>query len=203
MEIIGIVVIVLISMLAAASGIGGGQILVPLSIILLQFEAKQAIALSNGIILCNGLVKTIVGICRKHPTIKSKTLIDYNIVILLMPTILLGSFIGAILGEMMPNQLQLTLLATIMIYTIFKSGKSARERWMKESKEIKAKKQGKYEKAEEPENVEGAKEIEESQDEIPEVPITKMEDIPLDVNGKIKEQTKLSDDELPAIKQDI
>ena len=104
-EIIGIVVIVLISMLAAASGIGGGQILVPLSIILLQFEAKQAIALSNGIILCNGLVKTIVGICRKHPTIKSKTLIDYNIVLILMPTILLGSFIGAIIGEMMPNQL--------------------------------------------------------------------------------------------------
>ena len=92
-----------------------------------------------------------------------------------------------------------------MIYTIFKSAKSSRERWIKESKEIKAKKQGKYEKAEEPEpeNVDDAKEIEMSEDRIPEVPITKAEDIPKNGNNDDSlsgADEQLPDEELPAPK---
>ena len=102
-EALGIIVLVFISVLASASGIGGGGIIVPLNLILLKFEAKEAIALSNGLILCNGMTKSFIGLFRSHPTIPNRTIIDYNIILVLMPAILLGAFIGSIVGEMAPT----------------------------------------------------------------------------------------------------
>ena len=120
-EIGGIIVLIFISVLASASGIGGGGIIVPLNLILLKFEAKEAIALSNGIILCNGLTKSFIGLFRSHPTIPKRTIIDYNIILVLMPSILLGAFIGSIVGEMAPTIFQLALLLVILFFTVLKS----------------------------------------------------------------------------------
>ena len=98
LESFGILSILLVTIVSSASGIGGGGVIVPLGIIILRFGAKEAIALSNGLILANGTTKSIISMFRNHPTIKNRTIIDYNIILIFMPTMILGAFLGSLVG---------------------------------------------------------------------------------------------------------
>jgi uncharacterized membrane protein YfcA len=66
-EIFGVIIIVLLCVLSAAAGVGGGALIVPLSLMTFDFNTKTSVALSNGLIFFLGLVKFLVGLTRKHP----------------------------------------------------------------------------------------------------------------------------------------
>ena len=137
LEAFGILSILVVTIASSASGIGGGGIIVPLSIIILQFEAKQAIALSNGLIFANGTTKSIISMFRSHPTIKDRTVIDYNIILIFMPAMILGAFLGSLLGQMAPNIFQLLLLNVVLFLTIVKSIWNGVSRCKSENKALK------------------------------------------------------------------
>jgi uncharacterized membrane protein YfcA len=104
-EIFGTVILVILCVLSAAAGIGGGPLIVPICLMVFEFDTKQSVALSNGLIFFLGLIKFFVGLTRKHPTIKHKSLIDYNIVLIFVSSILVGSLIGSLIGRIFPDLL--------------------------------------------------------------------------------------------------
>jgi uncharacterized membrane protein YfcA len=139
-EIIGTVILVTLSMLAAAAGIGGGALMVPILLMLFDFDTKGAVALANGIIFFSGMVKFFVGIRRKHPEIPHKTLIDYNVVLIFISSVLLGAFIGSIISPSIPEFLQLVGLVIVVIVSCYKSFKKSRSLYKKENEAIAMKK---------------------------------------------------------------
>jgi uncharacterized membrane protein YfcA len=104
-EIFGVVILVILCVVSAAAGVGGGALIVPICLMIFDFDTKQAVALSNGLIFFLGLIKFFVGLTRKHPVIKHKTLRDYNIVLIFISSILLGSLIGSLIGRIFPDLL--------------------------------------------------------------------------------------------------
>lgn len=75
MDLAGILLISLLSGLGSISGISGGAITVPFSLLFFNFLPKQATAFSNIIALSLAVIKTIISFSKKDPLKKSKTLI--------------------------------------------------------------------------------------------------------------------------------
>lgn len=135
-ETTGMILLLALCLLAAASGIGGGALIVPILLMFFDFSTKEAIAFSNGLIFFTGAVKFFVALTRKHPTIEHKTLIDYNVVMILISTLLLGSFIGSTLATIFPEFLQLLGLILVILYSIHQSFTKSMKLWKKESIEL-------------------------------------------------------------------
>ena len=139
-EILGAFFMISLTLLAAASGLGGGAIIVPSLLIFFHFDTKDAVALSNGIILVSGVIKFLIGVRRRHPTIEYKTLVDYNVVLSFIASLLFGVFLGSMLGASMPNFLQLLLLIGVITISFFKGINKSRNLIKKENEEMKKKK---------------------------------------------------------------
>lgn len=114
-EFFGYLVVFGIAMLAVASGIGGGNLFVPILIIFFDLSTKEAVALSNGMIFFNSLTKFLMTWKEKHSLYKWKPQIDYNIAIVFNPMMLFGAYIGVIVNTVLPDLIILiTLVMTIV-----------------------------------------------------------------------------------------
>ena len=67
--------ITLLSGIGSISGIAGGAITVPFSLLMYQFAAKEATAFSNVLAFFLSLIKCIFNIRKRDPQKKSKTMI--------------------------------------------------------------------------------------------------------------------------------
>lgn len=92
-EFFGSIVLFLVILLSAGAGIGGGGNIIPVLLILYRFSPNLSIALSNFNIFISSLLRYLINFKVKHP-LKNAVLIDYEIVMLMMPTTLMGSLIG-------------------------------------------------------------------------------------------------------------
>ena len=101
--------------------------LVPLLILLMQFQAHEAIPLSKSIILGGAIVSVIMSLCSK------KNLIDFRIVSILQPMILLGTAVGVTLNQILPDLVILLLLTCTLGYVIYKNVTKAVSLFKKES----------------------------------------------------------------------
>jgi uncharacterized membrane protein YfcA len=111
-EIIGIVVLSILMMLCTLAGIGGGGVVVPLLSVFYSFNFKEATAISGFSILICSLVRFVYNFKQMHPEKKAVS-IDYGLAIVMLPTVMMGSFIGVIMNAMLPElilQICLTLL---------------------------------------------------------------------------------------------
>jgi len=118
------------------SGIGGGGVIISLIMYFYTFPTKEATSISSFAILASSLARFILQIREKHPQ-KDAVIIDYGIATVMMPTVLIGSFIGAFINVTFPA-IALTIVLTIVL--LFLGGYSivkARESYMKETEEIK------------------------------------------------------------------
>jgi uncharacterized membrane protein YfcA len=77
-------------LLASASGIGGGGILVPVYIIIFHFKPKQAVALSNLCIFGNAIINIIVYGMRRHP-LADRPLVDWDLLLIFEPLTIAGA----------------------------------------------------------------------------------------------------------------
>ena len=87
--------------LAALAGIGGGGLLVPLYVLVENFEPDMASPLSSAAIMGGSIVGYTVYSLRWHecfPAIQ-RPLIDYETVALLLPALLAGTIIGTIFDK--------------------------------------------------------------------------------------------------------
>lgn len=124
-EIIGIILIVTISGLANTGGMAGGALLASILIMFFYYNVNQALAVVYSLIFGGSLGNWINIVGRKDPKTK-KPLINYDLALLCMPTMILGTTIGVILGRMIAPIvviLGISILASINLTRIWKKAK--------------------------------------------------------------------------------
>jgi uncharacterized membrane protein YfcA len=127
-EIFSFVLVFAICNLANATGIGGGGMLVPLLILLMHFQAHEAIPLSKSIILGGAIVSVLMSLLGK------KNLIEFRIVSIFQPMILLGTAVGVTLNQLLPDLAILLMLTFTLGYVIYKNITKAVSLFKQESK---------------------------------------------------------------------
>ena len=100
---------------SSVAGVGGGVILLPILLSLLQAETKEAIALTSAIVVESALIRFVFfSAWKKHPENENKTEIDYDMALILYPAFLIGSFLGVIVSIAASEFILTILLICIM-----------------------------------------------------------------------------------------
>lgn len=102
--------------MANVGGITGGGLTVPLIMTFWGFNTKEAIAISGFQSFVGALVRYLYSRNTKHPE-KNSTHIDYGLVIVMLPLILVGSFVGVLFNLMLPPII-LSFILTILLLTL-------------------------------------------------------------------------------------
>ena len=142
---LGLIMIVLVSALANAGGIGGGEIIVPVYIFLFSQTVSDSIPLSKATIFAGAFINFFMIFRYRNPIDKSKLLIDYKISSYIIPLVLAGTMIGVLLTKLLPPLLIFALLVLYISQTTWDIFFKARDLWNKENEE-KNKKNGIKEK---------------------------------------------------------
>ncbi|CAN0529743.1 unnamed protein product [Ectocarpus sp. 8 AP-2014] len=85
-------------MIAAAGGIGGGGILVPLYILVLGFDPKHAIPLSNITIFGGAITNTVLNLSKRHPA-ADRPLVDWDLILVMEPLTIGGALVGSFINK--------------------------------------------------------------------------------------------------------
>ena len=94
LEDIGFVLLAFFMGLCNVAGIGGGAIDVPLLMAFFFFGTKEAVALSNMIILFGAVTRFIYTINERNPDKPHAVMIDYSVATVMMATSLVGNLLG-------------------------------------------------------------------------------------------------------------
>ncbi|KAL3679111.1 hypothetical protein R1sor_022067 [Riccia sorocarpa] len=121
--------------LSSAGGLGGGGLFVPLFNLLLQFDSKTSAALSNFMILGGSTVNLWINLRQHHPVWAHKPLIDFDVLLLMQPNMLLGISIGVILNVILPAWFITASLAVVLGYMTIHSFKGGCRRWARETEQ--------------------------------------------------------------------
>mmetsp|Transcript_32347 Transcript_32347/g.77313 ORF Transcript_32347/g.77313 Transcript_32347/m.77313 type:complete len:614 (+) Transcript_32347:232-2073(+) len=135
-DYIGLTLAMIGLILAAGGGIGGGGILVPIYILILNFLPKHAIPLSNVTVFGGSIANTLLNWRKRHP-VADRPLIDWDLIVVMEPPTLLGALIGANLNKLLPETAIAILLVVLLVYTSFNTLKKAHSMYQKETSEIK------------------------------------------------------------------
>jgi uncharacterized membrane protein YfcA len=125
-EAIGLFMIIIGSALSNAGGIGGGGLLIPILLLLLGFYTHEAIPISKLMIFTGAITSFFLGFRQKHP-FRNSISIDYNIPMLLVPFLLLGTMIGVTLNKVTPPWVILISLTLVLVINTYKTFKKGRE----------------------------------------------------------------------------
>lgn len=86
----GTVTVTLGLLVAAAGGIGGGGILVPLLILVYGFAPKYAVPLSNFTIVGSSITNMVLNIPKRHPDC-DRPLVDWDLILVMEPLTMAGA----------------------------------------------------------------------------------------------------------------
>ena len=130
---IGIVTLPLLLGLANMGGIGGGGLVIPLAIGCWGFSTNEAVAISNSTVFLGAVLRYVgFSIMQRHPN-ADRTIIDYNLAMIMMPAVLLGGFLGMYISEILPEALITIVLTLILIYLTYTTCKKTVALYRKES----------------------------------------------------------------------
>ncbi|MCO5560657.1 hypothetical protein L7F22_014274 [Adiantum nelumboides] len=118
--------------LSSAGGIGGGGLYVPIFNLLLGFSSKTSAALSSCMIVGGTLVNIFWYAFQKDAS-GLGPLVDYEVVLLCLPNVLLGISIGVMCNVAAPSWLVTVLLIFVLFFMTFRSCRNAIQRWNVES----------------------------------------------------------------------
>ena len=88
-------------------------------ITVLNYQGVQATMVSQALIVGTALPNYFSMLARKHP-IMPKSLVNFNLVYILVPCCLLGSTMGSLVTEFIPNLIQQIL--TFLVFSYFAWG---------------------------------------------------------------------------------
>ena len=84
------------------------------------FDTKQSVAISGATIFVGSIVRFFYTMDRKHPE-KKATSIDYGIVIVMLPLVLVGSFTGVLVNIVLPPFILSTILPLLLVFLTWTS----------------------------------------------------------------------------------
>lgn len=93
-DIVTVLLATLGLMIAAAGGIGGGGMLVPLFVLCSKFSAKLAVPLSNITILGGAITNAFLNLQKRHP-LADRPLVDWDLILVMEPLTIGGALAGS------------------------------------------------------------------------------------------------------------
>ena len=133
-DIVGSIVAILFAAFANAGGIGGGGLFVPLLILVFGLQVHYAIPLSKVMVFGGALTRFVSTVTARHPS-ANRPIINYEVVLLFQPIILVGTTVGVMLNRILPAILILILLTLLLSATTIRTCRKGRKMWKAESKE--------------------------------------------------------------------
>ncbi|KAG1700354.1 hypothetical protein DVH05_012155 [Phytophthora capsici] len=112
-EIFGMALAALVIFVAAGGGTGGGGVLDPIYILVMGLDAKTAIPLSSITILGGAIGNFFMNLSRTRDN-STEPLIDWDVILVMQPLLLLGATCGTFLNEIMPTWLLCVLLVLLL-----------------------------------------------------------------------------------------
>ena len=134
-EVVGYWLAAMGATLAAGGGIGGGGIFVPVYIVVMQLPLHIAIPLSAVTVMGGAAASTFVNIRRRHP-IADRPIIDWDIILVMQPLILMGALIGTLLHRVLSEQILVVMLVLFLTITARAMLTKARKMYDAETKYI-------------------------------------------------------------------
>ena len=123
--------------IAAGGGIGGGGILVPIFIIFGKFTPELAIPLSNITIFGGAIGNFYFNRRKSHPLCVGRPVIDYNLMSVFQPMIIIGAIVGTYINKVSPSLVTSVLLVFLLVYTTYKTvGKGLKQYKLENKGEI-------------------------------------------------------------------
>ncbi|CAK8570221.1 unnamed protein product [Lathyrus sativus] len=116
----------------SVGGVGGGGIFVPMLILIIGFDAKSATAISKCMVTGAAISTVFFNLKLRHPTLDIP-MIDYDLVLLNQPVIILGISIGVVLSVVFADWMITVLLIIIFIVTSVKAFIKGLDTWKKET----------------------------------------------------------------------
>jgi len=95
--------------------------MVPILRMIFNFEATQAIYLSNITVFVSGLIRYLFDFKKKHPLKKDLdgkpcgTLLEYAIAIVIMPMGVVGSAVGSVVSLLLPEPIIIGVLTIVLL----------------------------------------------------------------------------------------
>lgn len=124
LEVIGYIMIFLVTIITTVGGIGGGAFYLPIFMVFFGFTLKEAIPLSitcvMGVLFC----RYFMTIKEKHPR-RDKPLINYEVCLIFSPAITVGTVFGVLVNKIAPSWLILVLVIVVLGSLGYKTMKKA------------------------------------------------------------------------------
>ncbi|KAI3992675.1 hypothetical protein MKX01_007997 [Papaver californicum] len=120
------------SAFGSVGGVGGGGIFVPMLTLIVGFDAKSAAPVSKCMIMGAAASTVYYNLKRRHPTI-DMPIIDYNLALLIQPTLMLGISIGVVLSVIFADWMVTLLLIIVFVGTSTMAFFKGVEKWKKET----------------------------------------------------------------------
>jgi len=135
-EVLCTVLIVATAVLSAAAGMGGGGVYVPLLLLLLGLSAKEAVPLSQAMIVGGASINIIMFCGDRHPHYPQRPKIDYDVVVMLNPGLSAGVTLGVLANIVSPQWLIVLVLLVTLALALQKSLSKGLQQWRKESEAL-------------------------------------------------------------------
>ena len=119
--------------LAAGGGLGGGGLFVPIFILVVGLKTEEAIPLSQAMIFGGSIANLILNAGVSHPDDPARSVIDFQTLLVLQPTMLIGTILGVFFHVMSPHWFLLLLLAITLSYSVYKTYQRAVKAWNEEN----------------------------------------------------------------------
>ena len=135
-EIGGLFVLVILTGLANAGGIGGGTLLTSILIVFFNYNENNSIALVYALVF-GGALGNFVNVGRQKDKKTGKPLVNYELGLVCMPPMILGTNIGVILGRIVAPIIILIGIIVVTLYSALRIFKKMKNQFKKESRENK------------------------------------------------------------------
>ena len=141
MEIAGTIIMAVLIALSNAGGLSGAGTNIPIMLIFFDMTMKDAVPISGFVAVCATVFRFIINFRQMHPTNPNKLSINYEVVMIAMPAVFMGSFIGVYANSHSEAWVQVTLFALTVAWSIYTTSKKAIQlrKKEKEQDELKAK----------------------------------------------------------------
>lgn len=109
--------------MCSAAGIGGGALIIPLLAFTESFSTFYSVPLSVTSIVGGCIVRFFIQIQQKHPEEKHRRLVNFHLVLLLLPSMLAGTVLGVLMNSVSPSWLVTIVILVVLVQASFETTK--------------------------------------------------------------------------------
>jgi len=130
-EIFGIILVLLLTGLSNAGGVGGGPLLSSILIIALNYNENKAFAIVSALVFGGSVGNFLNVLTQRDPS--GKPLINYNLALICVPPILLGTMLGILLSRILAPIILSAGVVLTSLFMILRIYGKARQQYQEET----------------------------------------------------------------------